>query len=383
MKEKSLLLQIAKAGFPVVIFCLCLVLTEFFFRANKNTLNWFFQKNTEIKNLPVQPLTADIVAKIKARFPSSGMDQATFDRILSLRPQLKMKNKGWVVPTIFERKDYKAAEFAEAAIVPGYTIYDVKSHLDENHIRLTGNQVIDPKKKNFLMLGCSFTFGVGVNDDETISSYISQDDGRFNYYNLGVPGGGLSEILDDIYYKDRIKNINKNGGIVVYHFWRDHFRRHFANFSNYISKDRNQYEIVNSELVVSDRFKGTIGRLRFALLSLLDQSEFLRSTGWSYDSKSKENQKKFLDFLALIKNYYKREYNLEFFFSIMLPVDVPSEEFLAGLNERQIKFSIYDEYRPPFSTSQMVYPIDGHFIPAGNYMFSQQILAGLRKNGLL
>ena len=44
-------------------------------------------------------------------------------------------------------------------------------------------------KKNAVVLGCSHTFGQGLNDDEHWVHFLSQHNAkRLRYWNLGVPG---------------------------------------------------------------------------------------------------------------------------------------------------------------------------------------------------
>lgn len=50
-------------------------------------------------------------------------------------------------------------------------------------------------KNSIVVFGCSCVFGVGVSDDETLTSQISKITGR-NVINIGVPGGSNQFLLD-------------------------------------------------------------------------------------------------------------------------------------------------------------------------------------------
>ncbi len=73
-------------------------------------------------------------------------------------------------------------------------IFDVKYSTDELGHRKTP---VNPDAKfAVVFLGCSFTFGVGLNDEETYAYKVAKQLGRdYQVYNLGVGGYGTHQIL--------------------------------------------------------------------------------------------------------------------------------------------------------------------------------------------
>ena len=67
----------------------------------------------------------------------------------------------------------------------------------EYHIDASGSRVSLPPaasaKSNVVILGDSFTFGLGVNDSETFSSRLNQAQSTFKFINYGLPGSSTDQ----------------------------------------------------------------------------------------------------------------------------------------------------------------------------------------------
>ena len=76
--------------------------------------------------------------------------------------------------------------------------YHKTAHFDELGARVTGER--RGRAPLIPVLGDSFTFGIGVEDDETFASHLARKSGR-RVLNLGVPGFSLKEELDIIEFR--------------------------------------------------------------------------------------------------------------------------------------------------------------------------------------
>ena len=73
-------------------------------------------------------------------------------------------------------------------------------------------------KKNVVVLGCSHTFGEGLNDDEHWVHHISQHNTkRMRYWNLGQPGASADKIVRILYGCEKV--IYPSMIIVCWPFW--------------------------------------------------------------------------------------------------------------------------------------------------------------------
>lgn len=101
-------------------------------------------------------------------------------------------------------------------------IYDVTYTISEKGRRSTKG---DPRGDTWVFMGCSRTFGEGVNDDETLPSYYSAELGlSANVVNAGLHGYGPHQMLR-ILETDRLADLPRPVKHVVYQGLWEHVRR--------------------------------------------------------------------------------------------------------------------------------------------------------------
>ena len=103
-------------------------------------------------------------------------------------------NRFWGMHPDLGYRPAKAGAYEEKKIGPnGQIIYDVVNTIDENFLR----KVDASKLSNVIgFFGDSFTFGVGLNDRDTLPQQFADRIGRrFNVLNLGGPGYGPQQML--------------------------------------------------------------------------------------------------------------------------------------------------------------------------------------------
>ncbi|MCC6369480.1 MAG: hypothetical protein IT236_00600 [Bacteroidia bacterium] len=132
-------------------------------------------------------------------------------------------------------------------------IYDVTYCFEKGH-RQTPNSKASAKKKVWF-LGCSFTFGDGLNDTETLPYYFNEySGGSFNVTNLGFSGYGTHQALQSTELNILNSEYNKGDtGIVVYSFIPEHFIRAAGKSSWDINGP--WYELENGQLVYKGGFE--------------------------------------------------------------------------------------------------------------------------------
>jgi hypothetical protein len=145
-------------------------------------------------------------------------------------------------------------------------IYDVRYTL-KNGIRYTPTRS-DRTDAYTVFLGCSFTFGEGLNDDETLPFLFNQEVGfKYNTLNYGFHGYGTHQVLaiaENILVTDT-DVVSSKGSLVVYSFLYDHIRR----AAGYSKWDVNgpRYEIEADRVV----FKGSFQNSRNFLVAKLSR----------------------------------------------------------------------------------------------------------------
>ncbi len=104
-------------------------------------------------------------------------------------------------------------------------IYDVVYSFDPYGRRVT--PVANEKERHqfLLFLGCSFTLGEGVHEDETLAYYTAQLASDYDPYNYGFHGNGPFDILAKLETENLSKQVKEKRGIILYPFIDNHIRR--------------------------------------------------------------------------------------------------------------------------------------------------------------
>lgn len=81
----------------------------------------------------------------------------------------------------------------------GKLVYDVTYNIGEDGLRTAPPSSVDASTPAVLFFGCSFTFGEGVQDDETMPYQVGiQSGGHYQIYNFGFHGYGPHQMLASI-----------------------------------------------------------------------------------------------------------------------------------------------------------------------------------------
>lgn len=102
-------------------------------------------------------------------------------------------------------------------------------------------------KKPILLFGCSFTYGTGLNDNQTLSYKLYKLTDR-TIYNKGMPATGTQHIL---YLLSQKSFYNKVPDVefIIYTFIHDHLTRLYGYYLSPYSNDINlRYELKNGKL---------------------------------------------------------------------------------------------------------------------------------------
>lgn len=103
-------------------------------------------------------------------------------------------------------------------------IYDVLYHIDA-HSRRT-SLYSDAERPYFAaFFGGSFTFGVGLETAQTLSSLLGQSDSRFAGYNYAIGGTGTNTMLALSEKRDFRSQISQERGLYIYVFIPIHVER--------------------------------------------------------------------------------------------------------------------------------------------------------------
>lgn len=90
-------------------------------------------------------------------------------------------------------------------------------------------------KKYALFLGCSVTFGVNVNDDQTLPAFFGGMDTNYYVYNYGVQGYGSHHMLGLFDNRNLRSEIPEKEGVAIYSYFIGHVERAIGDSYSYLS----------------------------------------------------------------------------------------------------------------------------------------------------
>lgn len=131
-----------------------------------------------------------------------------------------------IVP--YPRLGYRAkpsAALKETLTRGGAEIYSCTYHIDQNGNRITPFADSDERNFTALFLGCSFTFGTGVNDDETLPAQFAANAPTYHPVNAGLNSYGLQQVWLQLTDPGFLDKLPFDKGIAVYTFIDHHVDR--------------------------------------------------------------------------------------------------------------------------------------------------------------
>lgn len=103
------------------------------------------------------------------------------------------------------------------------TIYCVQYTLNANAKRVV--PINDSASKHVLFFGCSFTYGEGVNDEETFTYRLGKLRADLQIYNYAYSGYGPQQMLATLQFENLNKYVNDQEGYLVYMLMPEHIYR--------------------------------------------------------------------------------------------------------------------------------------------------------------
>jgi len=218
------------------------------------------------------------------------------------------------------------------------TIYEAIYTTDRAGRRIVLNELEYNHPSNAIFIGGSFTFGQGVNDNETLSYYYSQLlDTPSNIYNVSYFGFGLNDIL---YHQEAKNKKNLFQGIdrkkktkVFYTFIYDHISRALLSLDTFIALKRRHYDEDAKSWFLTllskpwyepshskkSSFKGELKDRYFLnfFYTLLENSKIVEVTNLSKILFRYYDVPKYSKIINLSYAKFKEDYNLEDFYIIL------------------------------------------------------------------
>lgn len=261
----------------------------------------------------------------------------------------------------------------------GVPVYRITFQTDSNHLRVTPGQ--NPRAAKYaLFLGCSMTFGEGVQSDETLPYFFGKTDSSYRAYNLAYSGYGPHQTLSRFQHDSPKRFVTEPTGVAIYTFIPDHVNRVIQSLTNY------GYNRGNAPYYYHDgdslRYGGLFrdGRkFRNRVYDVLSQSNTLKLFGIGYPFRlSDDDYNLTADVLAAAAREYQRQFGNDRFFVVIYPTTLPMGDFVDKLKTRGVNVLDYSKLFDPTAKGYAI-PDDEHPTPMANRLLIARLHQDLQR----
>jgi hypothetical protein len=242
----------------------------------------------------------------------------------------------------------------------GREIFNVTYSTDGYSRRITPFKNAGRAEKFALFFGCSFTFGQGVQDEETLPSCVGQRTPRHRPYNYGVIGYGPQHVLIKLEDSSLRREIEENEGILVYTYLHDHVYRVIGTV-NHHGKER-PYYVLDSNGDLQRKGNMVSGRPGLALWYwFIGKSQMAQFFQLGFDSRIEEYDiKRTAKIIIEARNAFSRFFSRSEFYVLLYPNPASRsagslavrEKLLMHLEDANVNYLDYSELFDPSDPSQ-------------------------------
>lgn len=248
---------------------------------------------------------------------------------------------------------------------------------DKHRRRITPSNELKKYSKNILFFGCSFTFGSGLNQNETLPYFYGENQGEYRPYNYGVGATGPHQYLRYLeLYGDIIsQQVDHSSGQVVYIAIEDHFNRAYGSMNKFWLLDSPYYSKSSDSKLI---FKGTFRKDRpitTYIYSLINKIDYIKRKGIDYPKVSDDQYNLFCSIVREMKNQINTKLKGYKFIVVNHPLSPIRKKYLKCIKEHAtlINFTTEELHNsiPEYSKNNLYRFPDGHPKASFNNYFSK------------
>lgn len=270
----------------------------------------------------------------------------------------------------------KQAQINSSATIKDKIIYSARYTINQFSRREDGQTKRD---KHILIMGCSFAFGIGVNDNETISRFLDGVTQNYTSYNLGLPGGNATDTYANFKVSEFTDGIKQKNGLAVYIYISSHLQRAFSTseISNTFDGMNTFLEIPqNGEIKILGSYK-SVHPVGLWIKKIFTDLPLVKFLGISFPFI---NQQRLVDFVRIVAGI-KETYRVKFweknrFVFIFYPGSITDNDVVLKklLDEAGIEtLDLSDLDISSHINDKDAYDYDSHPTPGANQFIAKVI----------
>jgi len=262
----------------------------------------------------------------------------------------------------------------------GTVIYDVTYTTDELGRRTVGQEYLTANK-HLILFGCSWAFGEGLNDQDTLQYMLGENLFRYNVYNYAGPGYGPQNMLALLETKRLPLEVRSNKGAAIYYFGIWDFDRAAGERRSGWVYDFPCYRLNKDGRLEREDFFRTKKPFITDIYKFLDELENTFSLFKLINFKllpkpSRQEIRLTAEIIKEARKQYKNQFDGEFYVLIN-PLehknDLSVKELIGMLEESGVKVLYF-----PLEGNGYVISSDGHPTARLNQFLTNNLIRGLR-----
>ena len=230
----------------------------------------------------------------------------------------------------------------------GKVLFDVTYTYDSNGMRVTPFADSTAHSRYAQFYGCSFIFGWGLNDTETLPYYFSRDNPEYRSYNFAESGYGPQQMLALLEKGTPKKTVKEKDGFAIYTYLDDHVLRVAdGTYSLKRLEGLTPYYELKGDKFIRKGFFADHYSLKNLVFRLMNKSYICRYFNIEYPFNYKPARKHYAYTAKMIKaaaEAYTRQFNNDNFYVLIYPIPNfygPNDVFVEELKKLDLKVLDY------------------------------------------
>lgn len=237
-------------------------------------------------------------------------------------------------------------------------------------------------KKHMAFAGCSFTFGQGLENHQTLPVHYRNLATEVRTLNLARIGGSVSDLIYMLTHEKKLKDVKSPGRLLVFFYGEMHLPR-FIGTARTVGL-WNQYgaDVHSKDSDKTFSFQGgfTESRPLFTILSrIIMKSHFVRLTGFDWPNAwSDQSFLKYAQALKYTEKLYKEHHIDNQLIVVIPPLDRTSPGLISHLENLKLPYLDYSQFPIKRVTQEPLFmDHDGHPTEKYNRVLAQQLARDL------
>jgi hypothetical protein len=262
----------------------------------------------------------------------------------------------------------------------GETVYDVIYTIDEFNRRLTPVAGREQRDQYILFMGCSFTYGEGVQDNETLTFHVGRLTAKYMPYNYAFHGLGPFDLLAKLENHDLRSQVREKDGLLVYLFIDDHVQRVTGAMSVLKWKKNGIYYAIDHQGRLVRQGSFSTGRpFLTSLYKILLKSRILRRFNVDIPKVRVSHIELTTKAIEAMKNEYQKKFGSEKFYVFIKSESWIGQQLAERLDVRGIKnFNIQSIFNGGDRALYRLSEDDGHPSALAQRMMAEKIVQDLQ-----